>query len=212
MAGQFYLAKGLPQIAQVYLREAHYAYQQWGALAKVKDLETRYPQFLAPKTASAISTDATISATRMTSTSTTGSSEWLDLNSIMKAAQTLSGEIVLSRLLEKMMHIVIENAGASIGFLLLPKQDSWFIEAQGQVDSDEVKVLQSFPIENQPIAESLIHYVVRTQENVVLNNASVEGQFIRDPYIVKQHPKSVLCAPLINQSKLCGLLYLENNL
>jgi predicted ATPase/signal transduction histidine kinase/tRNA A-37 threonylcarbamoyl transferase component Bud32 len=212
LAGQFYWLKGMPKVAQVYLRDAHYAYQQWGALAKVKNLETRYPQFLLPKTASTIPTNVTISATRMASTSTKSGSEWLDLNSLMKAAQTLSGEIVLSRLLEKMMRIVIENAGAETGFLLLPKQDSWFIEAQGQTDSNEVNVLHSLSIENQPIAKTIIHYVERTQENVVLNHASQEGQFTRDPHIVKQRPKSVLCAPLLNQGQLTGIFYLENDL
>ena len=172
LAGQFYLVKGMPKIAQVYLRDAHYAYQQWGALAKVKDLEERYPQFLSTKTARAMKADATISATRMASTSTKGGSEWFDLNSLMKAAQTLSGEIVLGQLLEKMMLIVIENAGAETGFLLLPQQEQWFIEAQGQVDSDEVHVLQSIPVENQPIAPTIIQYVERTQEHVVLQDAS----------------------------------------
>ncbi|EDN65327.1 serine/threonine kinase with two-component sensor domain [Beggiatoa sp. PS] len=80
------------------------------------------------------------------------------------------------------------------------------------MDSNEVNVLQSHPIKNQPIAESLIHYVIRTQENVVLNNASVEGQFTRDSHIISQRPQSVLCVPLINQGQLAGILYLENNL
>ncbi|MEK8021862.1 MAG: AAA family ATPase, partial [Candidatus Parabeggiatoa sp.] len=131
LAGQFYLAKGMSKVAQVYLHDAHYAYQQWGALAKVKDLETRYPQFIVPKTARSMPTDATISGTRMASGLTKDGSDWLDLKSIMKAAQTLSGEIVLEHLLKKMMHIVIENAGASFGFLLLPQNDNWFVEATG---------------------------------------------------------------------------------
>jgi predicted ATPase/signal transduction histidine kinase/CheY-like chemotaxis protein/tRNA A-37 threonylcarbamoyl transferase component Bud32 len=213
LAAGFYLKKGMEKIAQTYMKEAHYRYQQWGALAKVKDLEDRYPQFLSPQTARAISTEATISATTMASTtSTQGSSNWLDLNSVMKASQTLSGEIVLKQLLTKMMHIVIENAGAEKGFLLLPKQENWFIEAQGQVDSDDVSVLQSLPLENKPIAETMIHYVVRTQERLVLHDASQEGQFTHDPYVKKQQPKSILCLPLINQGQLTGILYLENHL
>ena len=212
LAAQFWLAKGQAKFAKTYLKEAHYSYQQWGAVAKVKDLETRYPQFQARKTASAMPTNATLSATLMASNSTQGGSEWLDLNSIMKAAQTLSGEIVLSRLLEKMMHIVIENAGASNGFLLLPQQDNWLIEAEGGMDRDEINLLQSLPLETQNLAKTIIHYVTRTQENVVLNNATQEGQFTRDPYIVKQRPKSVLCVPLLNQGHTTGILYLENNL
>jgi len=211
LAGQFYLVKEQTKFAQVCLHEAHYAYQQWGALAKVKNLETRYPQFLVPKTAHAMETDATILATRMASTST--GSKWLDLNSIMKASQTLSGEMVLSRLLEKMMHIVVENAGASSGFLLLPKQDGWFIEAQRLMDSSDTTVLHSLPIEDsEPVSANIIYYVARTFDNVVLNDATQEGSFTRDAYIIKHRPKSVLCTPLLNQGKLTGILYLENNL
>ncbi len=212
LAAKFYLARGMEKFAQTYLKEAHYRYQQWGALAKVKDLETRYSQFLAFKTARAMEEDVTISATRMVSSSTKGGSSFLDLNSIMKAAQTLSGEIVLSQLLEKMMRIVIENAGAETGFLLLNQHDNWFIEAQGHIDSDEVNVLQSIPVENQHIAQSIIQYVERTQEPVVLQDASKEGQFTHDPYIKKQRPKSILCLPLVNQGQLTGILYLENHL
>jgi signal transduction histidine kinase len=210
LAGQFYLVKGMPKVAQVYLADAHYAYQQWGALAKVDDLETRYPQWLTQKT---LSSHRKTNSTILAEASTTGSSQWLDLNSIMKASQTLSGEIVLSRLLEKMMHIVIENAGAEKGFLLLPKQDSWFIEAQKLMDSSDTTVLQSLPFEDsEQVSANIIHYVAHTQKNVVLHDATQEGSFTREPYVVKQRPKSVLCAPLLNQRQLIGILYLENNL
>jgi predicted ATPase/serine phosphatase RsbU (regulator of sigma subunit)/tRNA A-37 threonylcarbamoyl transferase component Bud32 len=214
LAGQFYARKGLPKLAQVYLRDAHYAYQRWGALAKVKDLEERYP-FLAPSRVSAQSTVITTNdRTLMTSIYPTQQTPatFLDLKSVVKASQTVSGEIVLNRLLKKMMQIVIENAGAENGFLLLPQGNNWFIEAQGQVDSEAVKVLQSISLENQPIAQTIIHYVERTQENVVLHDASQEGQFTRDPHIVEQKSKSLLCTPLINQGKITGILYLENNL
>ncbi|MDM8558846.1 SpoIIE family protein phosphatase [Candidatus Parabeggiatoa sp. HSG14] len=212
LAGKFYLAKGKSKVAQVYLRDAHYAYQQWGALAKVKDLEEKYPQFFAKKVSMPIQVDATLSSVTQLGSSTQSISSFLDLNSVMKAVQALSEEIVLSKLLEKMMHIVIENAGASVGFLLLPQKKQWVIEAKGHVDSDKVKLLQSTSLGNQPIAETIIHYVARTKENVVLNNATQEGQFTRDAHIISQHPQSILCAPLVNQGKLTGILYLENNL
>jgi len=213
LAGQFYFRRDMDKFAQAYMKEAHYRYQQWGALAKVRDLEIRYPQFLFAKTANQMPTDATISATQMTATSTKGGSDWLDLNSVMKASQTLSGEIVLSQLLTKMMLIVIENAGAEKGCLLLPKQDSWFIEAEGRIDSNAVTVLQSLELEkSEQLSANIIHYVARTFDNVVLHDATQEGNFTRDAYIVKQQPKSVLCTPLINQGKLTGILYLENHL
>jgi predicted ATPase/class 3 adenylate cyclase/GAF domain-containing protein/tRNA A-37 threonylcarbamoyl transferase component Bud32 len=212
LLAKFYLSNQMEKVATVYLKEAWYCYQQWGANSKVADLETEYSQWLVSSKNLATSKDATILATKMASTSTKSSSESLDLNSLMKAAQTLSEEIVLEQLLKKMMHIVIENAGASIGFLLLPQEKQWFIEAQGQIDSEKVNVLQSLSIENQPLAQTIVQYVVRTQENVVLHDASQEGQFIRDPYIVKHKPKSVLCTPLVNQGQISGILYLENNL
>ncbi|RKZ45182.1 MAG: serine/threonine protein kinase [Candidatus Parabeggiatoa sp. nov. 3] len=211
IAARFWLKKDKLAFAQLYINEAYIAYKQWGATAKVLDLEAKYPQFLAPKTANAIPTGGTILETRMFPTSNT--SQWLDLNSIMKGAQTLSGEIVLSRLLEKMMHIVIENAGAEKGLLLLPQQNHWFIEAQGHVDSDEVTVLQSLAIEDsEAVPTNLIHYIVRTKDNVVLSDATIDGNFTQDAYIVKQQPKSVLAMPLLNQGQLTGILYLENNL
>ena len=209
LAAEFYLGCGMDKIAHTYFREAHYCYQQWGAVAIVTDLEKRYPQFLLSKKFGAMATNADISVTRMASTST--ASQWLDLNSVMKAAQTLSGEMVLRRLLEKMIQIVIENAGAQNGLLLLPKNDSWFIEAEGRIDRDAVTVLQSLAIEKQ-LPANIINYVIHTKKYVVLNDATQEGNFTRDAYIVKHQPKSVLCAPLLNQGQLTGILYLENNL
>jgi predicted ATPase/signal transduction histidine kinase/CheY-like chemotaxis protein len=214
LAAKFYLGRGVDKFAQTYLKEAHYRYQQWGALAKVADLEKRYPQWLAQKSTSVTPTrnTSTGAATMMASTRTT-TSNWLDLESVMKASQTLSGEMVLSKLLANMMHIVIENAGAEKGLLLLPQQNHWFIEAQGHVESDDVTVLQSLAIENsEAVPANLIHYVARTFDNVVLSDATQKGNFTQDAYIVKQRPKSVLGMPLLNQGKLTGILYLENNL
>jgi len=215
LLAKFWLAKkNKEKYAKVHLLEARYLYQQWGAVAKVADLEQRYPSFLANKTATSAHTMTTTasSVTLMASTSTTYSN-WLDLISVLKASQTLSGEIVLSNLLTKMMDIVIENAGAEKGFLLLPEKEQWFIEAESHVQSQQVNVLQSTPLaKHQQIPITLIHYVARTKEDVVLDNASVEGQFHHDPYIIEYHPKSVLSVPLINQGRLAGILYLENNL
>ncbi|WP_445632586.1 AAA-like domain-containing protein [Nostoc sp. DSM 114161] len=143
----------------------------------------------------------------------------LDLMTVTKASQVLASEIKLDQLLAKLMKTVIENGGAQKGFLILEKDSKWAIAAQSTVDSDDVTLLQSLPIDSvdgdrqTPILPvAIVNYVVRTQENVVLNNATVEEQFIRDPYIVATQPKSILCTPLLNQGKLSGILYLENNL
>jgi predicted ATPase/signal transduction histidine kinase/DNA-binding NarL/FixJ family response regulator/tRNA A-37 threonylcarbamoyl transferase component Bud32 len=211
LATQFYLGLGMERVSQTYLRDSLYAYQKWGSTAKVHDLEAKYSLELTRKPLdSRIEIMATLTNSSSTSTQT---STQLDLGSVTRASQTLTGEIVLSRLLEKMMCIVIENAGAERGLLLLPQQDHWFIEAEGHVENDEVTVLQSLAVEeNELVSANLIRYVARTQENVVLSDATSEGNFSQDAYIVKRRPKSVLGMPLRGKGKLTGILYLENNL
>ncbi|MCV6637603.1 AAA family ATPase [Candidatus Albibeggiatoa sp. nov. NOAA] len=211
LAAEFYLAQNMEKFAKIYLTDAHYAYQQWGAKAKVKDLEQRYPQLASVKPTEERSIHPTTAQTQMASTSMS-STQWLDLSSILKAAQTLSSEIVLERLLEKMMQVVMENAGADQGYLLLPKQDHWFIEAQTHLNQKTVTILQSLPVDEYLLAESVLHYVVRTQKPIVLDNAAQSEQFNHDAHILSEQTQSLLCMPLLNRGKLVGVLYLENNL
>jgi predicted ATPase/signal transduction histidine kinase/tRNA A-37 threonylcarbamoyl transferase component Bud32/ActR/RegA family two-component response regulator len=178
LAAKFYLAKGLNKFAKVCLRDAHHKYQQWGAKIKLKHFEQQYSEFFSSKSRTKF--EHTIKLT--TSNQQTA---FLDLTSIIKASQTLSQEIVFSRLLKKMMQIMIENAGAETGYLLLPQNDKWYIQSSKQ----------SIAITESKLELNLINYVIRTQE-----------------HIVKQTPKSILCLPLINQNKLTGILYLENKL
>jgi signal transduction histidine kinase/CheY-like chemotaxis protein len=151
--------------------------------------------------------------TGATTTTQINTSAMLDLERVMKAYQTLSEELVLSRLLETIMHIVIENVGGDRSFLLLPKEDNWFIEAEGHVDEEEVTVLQSLALDkSEAVSTNIIHYVARTHETVVLSDVTKEIPFSNDPHILKQRPKSVLCLPLLNRAVLTGILYLENHL
>jgi PAS domain S-box-containing protein len=219
LAAKFYLSWGKETIAQVYMQNAHYSYQIWGAIAKVEDLEEKYPQFLAR---TAVKTTSQTNVNRKTTrpiTTSTNLGDTLDLATVMKASQAISGEIVLSKLLTRLMKIAIENAGAQKGFLILEKAGNWTIEAEGSVNRDEVSVLRSLPLnatadssEIPLLATAIANYVIRTQENVVLNNATEEGQFTRDPYVAATKPKSILCTPLLHQGKLTGIFYLENNL
>ncbi|AUB42252.1 Serine/threonine protein kinase [Nostoc flagelliforme CCNUN1] len=213
-AAEFYLSLGREEIGRLYLRNAHYCYYHWGAKAKVQALELEYPQFLMDinnrKENQSINTTESTGGTNP---------QALDLMTVTKASQVLASEIKLDQLLAKLMKTVIENGGAQKGFLILEKDQKWAIEAEGTVDSDDLTLLRSLPIDSvdgdrqTPILPTaIINYVARTQENVVLNNATEEEQFIRDPYIVATQPKSILCTPLLNQGKLSGILYLENNL
>ena len=209
LAAMFYLGRNQSRIAYHYLRDAHYAYLHWGALAKVRDLEVRYPQLWTQAVPDLQRLSFNAAATR---TGQRVSSD-LDLASILKASQAISSEIVLDKLLDKLMRIVIENAGAQKGCLILEQQDQLVVVAEGEAETDEVMVLQSVPVDSRPdLPVTLIRYVERTREEVVLSNATQEGMFTADPYIAAYQPRSILCAPLVNQGKLTGILYLENNI
>ena len=138
----------------------------------------------------------------------------LDIASLMKASQTISSEIVLTNLLKTMMKIVIENAGAERGILLLHSDDQFQVVAKGTVNADEVVVQFFDAISNEdgPLPENVINYVIRTHEYLVVNNPANESRFSNDPYIKKFLPKSILCIPIIHQSKLSCIIYLENRL
>jgi predicted ATPase/class 3 adenylate cyclase/tRNA A-37 threonylcarbamoyl transferase component Bud32 len=213
LAGQFYQAKKHSKFAQLCLYEAYYRYKKWGALAKVEELENKYPQWLLSKTPLPQISMTHIERQNTTTILNTGRAKWLDLNSFMKAAQILSSEMRLNHLLEKMMQLVIENAGAQKGILLLPKGDKWFIEAKGDIENNQVAVLESIPIEtSEALSAKMVESVARSQECLILHDATQEGLFTNEPYVVTQRPKSVLCLPLLNQGQLDGILYLENNL
>ncbi|MEH1940345.1 MAG: AAA family ATPase [Nostoc sp.] len=209
LAAEFYFACGREKVANTYLNDAYYGYGRWGAKAKVKDLEKRYPQLFRISKREIVSTDVT----RIISSTAESASDLLDLATVIKASQALSGEILLGNLLAKLMTIVLENAGAQTGYLILEKSGELLIEASGAVDKNDVTVLQGISVStSHQLPISLINYVARTKENIVLSNATCEGTFTTDTYIATHQPKSVLCTPLIHQGKLSGILYLENNL
>lgn len=209
LAAKFYFNWGKQKIAKVYLADAYYCYVRWGATAKVKDLESKYPQLIThSSTVTSITSIPTL--TRKTTTGTR-SGEALDFATVMKASQAIGSEIKLEKLLANLMQILIQSAGAEVGCLILETEGQLLIEALRDIESDHVTVLQSIPIDNRlPI--SIINYVARTKETVVKYDAAHQGKFTNDPYIKLHQTKSILCAPLLNQGQLSGIIYLENNL
>ncbi|WP_427159444.1 AAA family ATPase [Aliinostoc sp. HNIBRCY26] len=210
-AAEFYLAIGREEIGQLYLKNAHHCYTLWGAKAKVKQLEIEYPQYLTINT-----NQETTKSFSPTISTTGGDGKLLDLTTVIKASQALAEEIILDKLLAKLMKMVIENAGAQTGFLLLHSQEHWVIEA---IATTSDIIIQSITVDSldkstqKPLLSfAIINYVAHTQENVVLDDATQNGQFTRDPYIITTQPKSILCTPLLTQGKLSGIVYLENNL
>ncbi len=227
LAAKFYLSFGRTEIAQTYMTKAHSSYSEWGATRKVKDLEEKYPQLITHNRSLIISS----SEVKARKTSSGSSSEVLDLSTVLKASQAIASEIILDKLLQKLMTIVLENAAAETGVLILTKDNQLLIEATSsttpvgaglQVSSSgnqdiakpaRTTVLQSVPIEtSQDIPISIVNYVARTKEVLVLNNAATENNFNTDPYIKQRQPKSILCTPILHQGDLSGILYLENNL
>lgn len=210
LAAEFYFSIGRDKFAQIYLTQAYYGYIRWGAKAKVKDLESRYPLVFSEM----LMRESTgIEINRTTTSTTGGSSAVLDLSTVNKASLVLVEEIVLDKLLDKLLKIVMENAGATNSSLILEKDGKLLIEATGIVDKNTVILCSDSPVENsENIPISIINYVGIAKENVVLNDATVSGRFINDPYIIKTQPKSILSMPIINQGKLIGILYLENNI
>ncbi|NQE33805.1 AAA family ATPase [Microcoleus asticus] len=207
LAAKFYGEWGKTKVAQAYIFEAYYCYVEWGATAKVTDLETRYPHLFAVTQPGRNNTQTTVAMT------TTGSGNHLDIAAVMKASQAISGEIMLDKLLSSLMKILMENAGAQKGYLILLSQGQLLIEAEGTIDDELVTVLQSIPVETcQELSSAIVNYVSRTQESVVLDDAARSGQFTNDRHIRKHQPKSILCVPLINQSQIISIVYLENNL
>ncbi|WP_375491921.1 AAA family ATPase, partial [uncultured Nostoc sp.] len=216
LAAKFYLDWGKQRIAGEYMIEAYYSYIRWGAKAKVADLERSYPQLLAPilqQTRSPLSTNETILAVCTSSpTSNSNVSVALDLAAILKASQTLSGEIELEKLLSVLLVIAIENAGADKCVLMLLQDERLLIKGSITLGTEPV-VLQSLPVEDsQDIPLKLIYKVLHNRQTVVLIDASADPTLANDPYIIRQQPQSILCSPILHQGKLIGILYLENNL
>ncbi|MBD0301045.1 MAG: GAF domain-containing protein, partial [Tolypothrix sp. T3-bin4] len=211
LAAKFWLSKGKYQYAKIHLREAHSCYLRWGAVRKVEDLEQKYPQL---REMTPIHGSFKNNQTTTTIHSSTGSdARVLDLATVMKASLAISSEIVLDKLLASLMRISFENAGAQLGFLILVRDGQLLILAKASVFSEDVDVLQFTPVEGyQDLPVTVINYVERTRSDLVLSNAAAEGLFTADPYVAQHQLQSILCTPIINQGKLIGILYLENNL
>ena len=181
------------RVASVYLGEARRCYRQWGALAKVRQLDERHPGLFELGRA-----DGEPS---------------LDLASVTQAAHALAGEIVLEELLRKLLRIALQNAGAERGLFLQETDGRLVIQAEGRAEDEAVSVLQSLPLESSTgLSRTVVHYVRKTGESVVIGDAVADRRFASDPYILEARPKSILCMPVVHQGQLGGVLYLENNL
>ena len=203
---RFWAERGHDRFAGPLMREAHSLYRKWGALAKADHLAERYPKWVVQRRVWAPDSEPSSSGPDLRTAD-------IDLQTILKASREIAGELELKRLLAKLLNIVMENAGAQRGYLIREQDEQWMVVARAEMDEATPAVVQSDRVEAMDtVSASIVHYVAHTREPVVLNDAANEGGFIDDPAIQKRQPKSILCAPFINQGKVRAIVYLENNL
>jgi PAS domain S-box-containing protein len=201
VAARFYRGRGLEEIAHLYVGNARRCYLRWGADGKVRQLDESYPH---------LREEQPVAGPR----STIGTPiERLELATVLKISQTLSSEIVLEKLIDALLRTAIEHAGAERGLLILPRGAELRIQAAATTGGSSVIIEPcDAPISSSELPEPVIQYAARTQESVILDDASARGPFSNDEYIRREHARSILCLPLIKQGRLIAVLYLENNL
>ncbi len=200
VAARFYAARGVESIADAYIRNARDCYLRWGADGKVRQLDRLYPYLAGPEGRHSVA--AIGSAVQQ-----------LDVASVVKASQALSSEIALPKLIERLMAIALQNAGADRGLLMLPSKDEYLIQAEARATGDQIEVtMRQEPITQIACPESVVRYVIRTRESVILDDTSKSNLFSADDYLRDRQSKSILCLPLIKQRELTGVLLLENGL
>ncbi|HYE41507.1 MAG TPA: AAA family ATPase [Ramlibacter sp.] len=200
-AARFHAGRGMAEFGTLYMRNARNGYMRWGAAAKVRQLDDLHPGVR--EEGQPLSPDSTIGTPV----------EHLDLATVMKVSQAVSGEMVLEKLLDTLMHAAIEHAGAERALLVLMQGNTQRVAAEATTSGESVLVkLRDDAVAEVALPQSVFHFVHRTQENVILDDASMQGPFASDPYIREHKARSVLCMPLLNRGKLIGVLYLENRL
>jgi len=209
LAGRFYLENGKRDLGMFYLSRAKTNYIRWGATAKVHWMNDEFSELVESDQFEHAKWNRSIPFTN-DGFHTYGN--FLDLSSVIKASQVLSGEIMLESLLEKLMQVSLENAGAHSSSLILNRDGQFIVEITTWYSGSSVEHrLDDIPIEEaKHLPVSVIQYVARTQEDLVLNDAQNEDIFTQDDYIINHQPKSILCIPIQSKSHLVGVLYLEN--
>jgi predicted ATPase/GAF domain-containing protein/HPt (histidine-containing phosphotransfer) domain-containing protein len=210
LVAEYWLDKSQRKIAKTYLEEAYYLYERWGAVAKLRELERRFPDWLAtgprpPAVTRTTTHSHSHSADRASS---------LDVDSMAKATRAISSEVKPDKLFAKLMATIIENAGAQRGCLILRSQSSGelTVEARAEVGGEPSESSRSIAVEEcDELCPDVVRYVARTGETVVVDDATQHASYREDAYIQRNAVKSVLCLPVLSQGKLVAILYAENN-
>lgn len=218
LAANYYLRKKKERFARSYLLQACDAFQSWGATEKVKELQEKYlglcyeqvaasqrMEWVPPQNGPGILYDRIATQT--------DASPQMDLATFVQVIQDFSRETDLPQLLLTYLDTTMKSAGAEKGYVLLEKDGELCVEVAKEANDQTETINMAAPVEEfEDIPASIIHYVARTRESVVLSDASRFGVFERDAYVKKHHPRSILCVPILYSGLLVGVLYLENNL
>jgi signal transduction histidine kinase len=199
VAARFYLGRGFETTSDAYLRNARECYRKWGAAGKVAQLERLHPELAAGAAA-----DTRIEPDIV---------EHFDLATVVKTSEAVSNEFGLSRLIDTLMTLVLEHTGAHRGILILPQHNELQIGAEAKTEQDRIHVLlRNAPISAAELPTSIVNLVARTRQGIIIDDAQASNQFSEDPYFSSGRSRSVLCLPLVKQTKLIGIIFLENNL
>jgi len=197
LAARFHAQRGLDTPGDAYLRRARDCYARWGADAKVKQLEELHPQLRYGDAAK----PAALAP---------------DMLALVKASQAISSQIDLEELLDTLLRIALETAGAQRAVLLLSEPNGLSLAAEGSVQGQSIDVRthrDAIPVdEPSEVPLAILNYVRRSREPVVLADAGLPHAFSGDVYLAQRQPKSVLCLPLLRRADLIGVLYLEHGL
>ncbi|MBL6445638.1 AAA family ATPase [Fulvivirga sp. 29W222] len=207
LAGSYYASEPDKFPYEIYLRKAYENYLSWGAVAKAEEISSNYPIVDINQLGGKSKHTASLSSNSTNNYST------LELSAILKAATAIASEIKLAKVLDKLLRIVIENAGAEKGVLLQKKDGEIFVSAKGTTNNEKVEIFENTKAEDlNDLPQSIIQYSARIKEAVIIDNINTDNRFTNDPYIQKADLRSILCSPILVQNELIGIIYLENNL
>jgi predicted ATPase/signal transduction histidine kinase/ActR/RegA family two-component response regulator len=206
LCAEFHLQAGRSRIGALYLREARDAYTRWGALSVVAHLEAKYPTLRRGPVHNALAERTSTAST----TSTTGDTA-LDVNTAVRAAQALASELDPTSVVGRLMELVLANAGAQRGALVLREGDTLSVVARLSVEGAHIETGLSEPLGQSPeLPATVLQYVARTSEPLVIGDASADARFAADPYLAARTVLSLLALPLTHRGRLVGVLYLEH--
>jgi PAS domain S-box-containing protein len=199
LTARFFLGRGLQRIGLAHLRDARACYALWGADGKVKQLDRQYPELA-------------VLRARLTPPAGDPALQQLDISTVVKASNAVSVEIELPKLIETLMTIALENAGADRGLLILPQAEGYRVEVEAQATRMGVEVkMDRSTIKEAAYPESIVNYVIRTHKSIILDDGSRPGMDFKDAYLGNGTARSVFCLPLLQRGELGGVLYLENS-